>query len=136
LFGPKPNKSKGTFLKTILDKVLQGEKVSIYAHHRISVGYTPHVAKAILEGMTKSGNNIYHAVNSDLTSWHHFAYTAIKELPNFQSLLPLISIKPIEDEIYEVKRPQYSVLKNSLLEPLPNWKDAVAEFVKLNYLKS
>ncbi len=135
LFGPKTNKSKGTFLKTIIDKVLQGEAVQIYAHHRISVGYTPHVAKAILQGMTIPGNGIYHAVNRDLTSWHHFAFTAIKHLPNFQELLPLVSIKPIEDEVNEVKRPQYSALRNSLLEPLPPWQDAVEEFMKLNYLK-
>jgi dTDP-4-dehydrorhamnose reductase len=135
LFGTNPNKTKGTFIKTVLDKVTKGEIANVYDHHRISVGYAPHIANCILNTLTIKTNGVYHAVNEGYTSWYNFALTALKVFPNYSSLLSNLKIKPFDEEAAKEIRPRYSALKNSLLPLLPHFTDAIDEYVKLTYAK-
>jgi dTDP-4-dehydrorhamnose reductase len=91
-----------------------------------SFTYTTDLARAtksLIE--SDQGCGIYHITNSGQASW----YDGAVEL--FKQARINIKVKPIssKDLPRPAKRPKYSSLKNTKLEPLRFWKEALREYL-------
>ncbi len=65
---------------------------------------------------------VYHITNEGVCSWYEFASAIIKNTVPCKS-----------DEFpRKAKRPEYSILVNTKTSPMRHWKDALAEYLKLN----
>lgn len=130
LFGPKAESSdaKPSFFDLILDlsqekkefKMVHGEELSCFT-------YTPDLAKKVKELIDKdAGYGIYHIVNSGPATWYDGAKYMFEILErNDVSLIPC----KMEDYPRPAKRPKYSVLLNTKLEPMRDWKEALKEYL-------
>ena len=130
LFGPEGQSkfTKPTFFDTMLEssktkKVIEvvNEEVSCYT-------YTPDLAQATKELiLSGKGNGIYHLINQGAGSW----YQAAVELFNLAGID--IKVVPISsDELKRpAKRPKYSILINTKLPLLRDYREALKEYLNL-----
>ena len=133
LFGPKgeSEQTKESFFDLMLRlsnekkefNMVDGEEISCFT-------YTPDLAIRTKELIDKNCSyGIYHIVNSGPCSW----YEAAKFLFTFINKSD-IKLNPIKSEVYPrpAKRPAYTVLLNTRMEPLRNWQEALKEYLKNN----
>jgi dTDP-4-dehydrorhamnose reductase len=131
LFGPKGDseQAKESFFDLMLRlsderkefNMVEGAEISCFT-------YTPDLAvrtKELVDGNFSYG--IYHIVNAEPSSW----YKAAKFLFELTGKND-IKLNPIKPEEYPrpAKRPAYSILLNTKLEPLRSWKEALMEYLK------
>ena len=116
LFGHKgPN-----FVKTMIRLGSENEKLKIISDQVGCPTYTRDLAKSIIDlCVSKKEYGIYHITNSNTCSWHEFAEEILKNsdcilVPCSTGEYPLLA-----------KRPKFSVLNNTKLNDLRNWKDAL-----------
>jgi dTDP-4-dehydrorhamnose reductase len=144
LFG-KPAKAGGA-KKSFFDVMLQAgsprfDKMS----HRVEAGkknktvrvvdeetscftYAPDLAKKTKEMIdAKTPFGVYHIVNSDPCTW----YEAVLELYKMAKLKVKVIPVPASEFPRPAKRPYYSVLLNTKLNPLRSYKDALREYLKI-----
>lgn len=129
LFG-KPAKAEGakkSFFDVMLNAGKQNKEVRVINEETSCFTYAPDIAqktKEILEAKKPFG--IYHIVNSDPCTW----YEAVVEL--YKQAKIKINIIPIGSDEFPrpAKRPYYSVLLNTKLNPLRSYKKALKEYLE------
>lgn len=129
LFG-KPAKAKGakrSFFDVMLEAGRKNKEVKAVDEEASCFTYAPDLAqktKDILE--TEKPFGIYHIVNSDPCTW----YEAAVELYRMAKIKTKVIPVGAEEFPRPAKRPYYSVLLNTKLNPLRSYKDALKEYLK------
>lgn len=118
------------FVKTMLRLAKIKTELSVVCDQIGSPTYTKHLAKILVDVSLTDKYGVYHATNEGYCSWYQFA-KKIFELRNINIL-----VNPITSDNYpqKAKRPKNSCLsKESLIknnfDKLPNWEDALKEFL-------
>ncbi|MFH1193810.1 MAG: dTDP-4-dehydrorhamnose reductase [bacterium] len=118
---------KKSFVDTMLDLAKDKKELKVVDEEMSSPTYAPDLAertKYILENNLPYG--IYHATNSGGCTWYEFAKEIFK--------LKNIEINLIKAGSGEFKRaalrPQFSVLLNTKLPAMRDWRDALGEYLK------
>ena len=130
LFGPKGESglTKQSFFDTILQLSKKRDYIDVVDEEVSCFTYTPDLAKATKE-LVESGRGygVYHIVNSKSCTW----YEAALELSNVAGVD--IKVNPVTSDKFPrpAKRPKYSVLLNTKLEPLRDWREALEEYLKI-----
>ncbi|MCU0679482.1 MAG: dTDP-4-dehydrorhamnose reductase [Planctomycetes bacterium] len=133
LFGPKGESAmaKPSFFDLMLQLCKNKKEFTMVDKEEISCfTYTPDLAlatKKLVE--SDAGYGVYHIVNSGPASW----YEAAKYLFELKGIkdVKLIPVRSI-DYSRPAKRPKYSILLNTKLEPLRDWKEALREYLKIS----
>ncbi len=129
LFGPKGESevAKLSFFNMMLQSAKKEKnKIDVVDEEVSCFTYTPDLAKAtkeLIEG--KEGYGIYHIVNRGPCTWHE----AAKELFRIAGID--IKVNPVTSDKFSrpAKRPKFSVLLNTRLEPLRDWREALKEYL-------
>lgn len=129
LFGPKgaSEAAKSSFFDTMLKLSDSRDTFDLVNEESSCFTYTPDLAavtKKLIE--ENRGFGIYHIVNQGAATW----YKAGKEL--FKLKGKKIKLTPVPASKFErpARRPKYSVLLNTKLEPLRPWQAALEEYLK------
>lgn len=129
LFGPKGESelAKPGFFDIMMQKSEVSGKLDIINEEISAFTYTLDLArttKEILEKKYKYG--IYHVTNDGVYTW----FEAAREL--FKLLKKDIKLNPISGKDYPrpAKRPQFSILLNTKLNPQRKFKEALEEYIK------
>jgi len=129
LFGPGGK----NFVKTISEKLKNGEDLKVVSDQRGCPTYTKVLAEGILFLIKKNAKGIYHFCQPPPTTWYDFA-VKIRELLKLKNKIEAVS----SDEFKTMaKRPKNSVLstKKILKEfgyEIPSWEDSLEDYLK-NY---
>lgn len=129
LFG-KPAKSEGakrSFFDIMLELGKKNKEVRVIDEETSCFTYAPDLAqktKEILEAKKPFG--IYHIVNGGACTW----YEAVLELYKIAKLKT--KVIPVDSSEFPrpAKRPYYSVLLNTKLNPMRSYKEALKEYLK------
>ena len=129
LFGP-PGKSamaKKSFFDTMIALAKDNQILKVVNEERSCFTYTPDLAletKKIIEEKIPFG--IYHVVNEGACTW----YEAVLEL--FKIAKMEVEVVPVAASEFPrpAKRPKSSVLLNTKLKPLRNYKKALREYLQ------
>jgi len=126
--------SGGTnFLATCLDRLRRGERLRVINDMFGTPTYATHLAARLFDLAEKDLPGIYHVANSgDGASFAQFAYEAAEKANLDSSLLTEVSVNSLG---LPARRPRNSRLRCLLsetigLSPLPDWQDALAEFIE------
>ncbi|MCB9362866.1 dTDP-4-dehydrorhamnose reductase [Candidatus Woesearchaeota archaeon] len=119
LFGKQGN----NFVKTILKLCNEKEEVRVVNDQYGCPTYTKDLAEGILK-LLQQPYGIYHITNEGSCTWYDFALEIKRVFKCDCSIVPCTS----GDFPREAKRPKYSVLKNTKLTPMRNWKDALEAY--------
>jgi dTDP-4-dehydrorhamnose reductase len=127
------------FLATCLDRLRRGERLSVINDMFGTPTYATHLAARLFELAERDLPGIYHVANSgDGASFAQFAREATEKANLDTSLLTEVSVDSLG---LPAPRPRNSRLRGLLsetirLEPLPDWHDALAEFVEASLNQS
>lgn len=128
LFGPKGESevTKSSFFDIMLELAKDKNKIDVVNEEVSCFTYTPDLAKATKDlAESDRSNGIYHIVNSGSCTWYEAAVELFK--------IAGIDIKanPVTSDKFPrpAKRPKYSVLLNTKLEPLRDWREALQEYL-------
>jgi dTDP-4-dehydrorhamnose reductase len=129
LFGPVGNNPEAK--KSFFDKILElsEEKKEFKMVHGEEVGcftYTPDLATKIKEMIeVKNPYGIYHITNSGSADWYEGAQELFRLKQKEDIVLEPVSSVDLDRP---AKRPKYSILINTKLEPLRSWQEALKEY--------
>jgi len=129
LFG-KPAKIEGakkSFFDVMLEAGKKNKIVKVVDEETSCFTYAPDLAKKTKEIIeSKKPFGIYHVANGDPCTW----YEAVVEL--YRQAKIKAKIVPISSNEFSrpAKRPPYSVLLNTKLNPMRSYKDALKEYLK------
>ena len=121
MFGPDGK----NFVETMLSLGDQGKEIKVVGDQFGSPTYAPDLAAATLEIVeNKKPSGIYHRTNEGQCSWYEFA----KEI--FEVFEKDVDLESCSTEEYPTpaKRPEYSIMKSTKLEPMRSWKDALIDY--------
>jgi dTDP-4-dehydrorhamnose reductase len=125
--GPSARRSS---VDRIVDRLIDGDEVPVFADRTISPSYTLDVARAtqaLLERQLPPG--LYHCVNTGSCTWEELAREAARQLGVVPRLAPL----RMADSGLRANRPRYSVLSTAKLAAagvqMPAWKEALGRYV-------
>lgn len=128
LFGPGGK----NFVDTMLSLAEEHETLKVVKDQQGSPTYSKHLANAIVDLISKDLRGTHHLTNSGTCSWYEFANEILK-----QNGIE-IKVQPVSSAEFPrpAPRPANSVLDCSstyeaLGEPLPHWKEALAEYLRL-----
>jgi dTDP-4-dehydrorhamnose reductase len=128
LFGPvgESKTSKLSFFDLMLDLAKDKEKLTAVDEEVSCFTYTADLAKEtkrIIED--KENYGVYHIVNSSFCTW----FEAAVEL--FRIANVSVLTEPVSSDSFPrpAKRPKYSVLLNTKLNPLRDWREALKEYL-------
>lgn len=129
LFG-KPAKTKDakrSFFDVML-KVGRSNKIIKAVNEETSCfTYAPDLAKKTKEIIeSKKPYGIYHVVNSDPCTWYEAVLELYKQAKIKTKVMPVAALEFLRP----AKRPYYSVLLNTKLNPLRSYKEALSEYLK------
>ncbi len=119
--------AKRSFFDVMLEAGKKNKSVRVVDEEMSCFTYAPDLAKKTKEIIeAKKPFGIYHIVNSEPCTW----YEAVLEL--YQQAKIKTKVIPIESEEFPrpAKRPAYSVLLNTKLNPLRSYKEALKEYLK------
>jgi len=129
LFGPQGESeaAKPSFFDTMLRLSREKSELDVVNEEISCFTYTPDLArvtKDLLEG--GKGYGIYHIANASPCTW----YKAAKEL--FKIVGASVKVNPVTSDKFPrpAKRPKYSVLKNTKMEQLRDFREAIKEYLK------
>lgn len=130
LFGPKGESqdAKPSFFELMINVSKKQEELTVVYDEVSRFTYSPDLAKAVKDlVLSQKPYGIYHITNSGQASW----YDGACEL--FSLLKSDVRIKQVSGDIFQrpAKRPAYSALKNTKLEPLRDYRDALREYLGL-----
>lgn len=134
IYGKVPGRSKGNnFITSILKQAKERPEVKVVNDEVLTPTPTLWIAKNTLELVQANSYGLYHMSCEGSVTWYEFAKTIWDELKIKTPLHP-VSVKDFPSL---VKRPFYSVLENQKLKTLginqmPDWKEALVEFLKKN----
>ncbi|MFA5794486.1 MAG: dTDP-4-dehydrorhamnose reductase [Candidatus Brocadiia bacterium] len=128
LFGLAGCMGKGgtNFIEAIIKNAAQKPVLQVTSNIISSPTYTYDAAlqiKAMLKADMPSG--LYHLTNSGSCSWYEFA----QEIDKLVGLKVKIEPKEETEEQAGVRRPLYSVLNSTKLQPLRSWQDALKDYI-------
>ena len=128
LFG-KPGKTKGakkSFFDVMLEAGKKNKTIKVVDEETSCFTYAPDLAKKTKEIIeSKKPFGIYHVVNSEPCTW----YEAVLEL--YKQAKIKTKVVPVATSEFPrpAKRPYYSVLLNTKLNPLRSYKEALKEYL-------
>lgn len=128
LFGPKgfSSEAKDSFFDLMLEISKDKEEINIVNEELSCFTYTFDLAQETLSILNNEKDfGIYHIRNSEPAIW----YDAARELFKIKNIN--IRVNPVTSDAFPrpAKRPKYSVLANSKLPALRNWKEALREYL-------
>jgi dTDP-4-dehydrorhamnose reductase len=129
LFG-KPGKTKGakkSFFDVMLEAGKKNKAIKVVDEETSCFTYAPDLArktKEIVESKKLFG--IYHVVNSEPCTWHEAVLELYKQAKIKAKVMPVAA----SEFLRSAKRPYYSVLLNTKLNPLRSYKEALSEYLK------
>ena len=131
LFGPKgaSELAKPSFFDMMLKLANEKDELDVVNEEMSCFTYTYDLAKAVKELIeNKKPYGIYHIVNSGPCTW----FDAAVELFNIAGID--IKVNPVSSDKFPrpAKRPKYSVLLNTKLKPLRDYKEALKEYLNLS----
>lgn len=133
LFGPKgeSEQTKESFFDLMLKISEEKDELELVNEEKSYFTYTVDLAQAtkkLVDG--NAGFGVYHLANQGAYTW----YSAIKEF--FKVVGVKVKIKPVLASKFPrpAKRPKYSMLLNTKIEPMRDLKEALADYYN-NYLK-
>lgn len=117
----------GNFVKTIMNKATNGEKIRVVNDIYMSPTYTKEIAKKIWDILINNYDcGIYHISGSGYCSWYEFA----KRILEFIGIKT--DIKPISHTEYKTKaeRPLWSALTSIKGTSLKHWEKGLKNYLK------
>ncbi|MBK9732969.1 MAG: dTDP-4-dehydrorhamnose reductase [Chitinophagaceae bacterium] len=135
IYGKIPCRAKGgNFISTMVKLSKEKPEVRVVNDEILTPTPTREIAKNTLSLIETEAYGLYHMTCEGEVSWYEFARTIFDTL---QLKTPLFEAS-VKDFPLVVKRPFYSVLENQQLKKInlnqmPNWKDALIDFLKENY---
>ncbi len=130
LFGPKgDNKnSKQSFFDLMIEMSQKKDELNVVDEELSCFTYTKDLAEETKKMVDKEvGYGIYHIVNEGAVTW----YEGVLELFRMKGITTKVNPIKSEDLKRPAKRPSSSVLVNTKLEPLRNWKEALKEYLNI-----
>lgn len=129
LFGPggKSKLSKPSFFDILIKLSNQKKEIDVVDEEVSCFTYTHDLAKATKELIeSDSQYGIYHIINNGACTW----YEAAIELFRIAGIN--IKINPVSSNKFTrlAKRPKYSVLLNTKLKPMRDWRKALEEYLR------
>lgn len=103
------------FYKTILAKAQKGEDLSVTDAQTGCPTHARHLAQFITKIISTDSRTygIHHFTDGEVHTWYSFAVKILKE----NHLVGKVEIKKVKNYSTFAKRPEYSVLKNTTLQP-------------------
>lgn len=138
LYGPSAPRGGGNFVATMLRLAASGNKIEVVDDQHCSTSYAPHVARAIAWLVRRQARGIYHVANRGAATWYEFAVELFRLAGRPVELVPI----RLDEYPAAARRPRYSVLDTGRYdampgaEPLPTWRDALAEHVRAETMTS
>lgn len=129
LFGPSGTGpgAKTSFVDKILEKAKSGAPLSLIDEEVSSPTYAPDLAKRTREILAaRKPFGVYHVTNAGSCTWYGFGKKAL-EISDIN--VPVTPV-PADQFPRPAKRPAFSVLNNTKLEPMRSWEEALAEYLK------
>lgn len=128
LFGPKGESelAKPSFFDIMLKLSETRNELEVVDEELSCFTYTIDLARATKELIEEEKEfGIYHIVNEGAVTWYEGA------LELFKLAGKSINVKPVSGDKFPrpAKRPEYSVLKNTKLKPLRDYKEALKEYL-------
>lgn len=132
LFGP----GGGNFAQTMLNLAEDKNELKVVSDQHGRPTYAPDLAQAtrdLLESKKEFG--IYHRTNEvegDYITWHDFACEIFEQYSKINSDFEKPEVRPVTSEEFPTpaQRPSWSVLLNTKLPPLRNYKEALKEYLQ------
>ena len=119
------------FIKTMLNLGKTRDHLTVVADQIGSPTYTYDLARLLVDMIETDKYGRYHATNEGLCSWYEFACEIFKQAGMN------VTVSPVTSDQYpaKAKRPMNSRMSKEKLtengfERLPEWKDAVARYLK------
>ncbi len=131
LFGPKGESivAKPSFFDIMLELSQNKSEINVIDEEKSCFTYTPDLAKATKELIdNKKNSGIYHIVNEGECTW----FEAVQELFKIKNIKTKINPVPSSAFPRPAKRPKFSVLKNTKLHKLRNYREALKEYLDNN----
>lgn len=134
MFGKPSNNpnAKKSFFETMLNLAKTQEVIKVVDDELSNFTYAPDLAsrtKFLVEGSLPFG--IYHITNEGAPVTWYGAAKVLFEMAGIKDV-KLIPVSP--DEFPRpARRPRYSILINTKLEPLRSWPDALKEFLSIQH---
>ncbi|MGE5457967.1 MAG: dTDP-4-dehydrorhamnose reductase [Methanococcaceae archaeon] len=107
------------FVETMLRLSKELDTVKVINDQFGKPTYTMDLANRVKE-IIELDSGIYHITNEGICSWYEFASDII------DNVIPCTS----EEFPRKAKRPSYSVLVNTKIEPMRHWKEALKDYLK------
>jgi dTDP-4-dehydrorhamnose reductase len=124
-----------SFVSTMLSLMQQKEEIQVVFDQRGRPTFAPDLAQVIISALDWSG--IFHAANSDETSWFDFAKMIRQEALEMGWPMICQTIRPVRTSEFgaSAPRPLYSVLDTSKIEkklgaPLRSWREGLIEHLR------
>ncbi len=124
------------FIKTMLKLSDSGKKEIFVVNDQIgSPTYTYDLSKLMCDMMETDKYGIYHATNEGICSWAELACFIFKESQRDTKVIPITTEEYRKLVLNQAKRPLNSRLSKKSLDEagfkrLPQWKEAVSEYLK------
>ncbi len=122
--------SKRSFFDTMIHFSKDNSLMKIVDEEKSCFTYTPDLAletKKMIEEPVPFG--VYHVINEGPCTWYEAAVELFKLAKIEVEVVPV----PSSEFPRPAKRPRSSVLVNTKLKPLRNYKDALQEYLDINY---
>lgn len=130
LFG-KPAKSKGakkSFFDVMLEAGRKNEEVKVIDEETSCFTYAPDLAKKTKEIVeSRKPYGIYHVVNSGSCTWYEAVLELYKQAKIKTKVIPVAG----EEFPRPAKRPYFSVLLNTKINPLRDYREALKDYLKV-----
>ena len=131
----------GNFIKTMLKVGKNHDRLTVVKDQIGTPTYTKDLARLLVDMIQTEKYGIYHATNEGgYISWYDFAVeifrqAAALDLAYDEEHLQVVPVTTEEYGVSKARRPFNSRLDRSKLveqgfEPLPDWKDALARYIK------
>jgi len=131
LFGPKGDSphTKASFFDIMLNLAKTNSELKVVDEELSCFTYSPDLAKATFNLLNEDYEaGIYHLVNSGDCTW----YAGVLELKKLAGLSVEVTAISGSDLARAARRSKFSVLKNTKYPALRDYREALAEYLKIN----
>lgn len=126
------------FVKTMLKLGKNHDTLTVVNDQIGTPTYTADLARLLTDMAETSRYGIYHVTNEGgYISWYDFTCEILRQAAAYNNIYGNVTVLPVGSEAYpaKAKRPSNSRLDKSKLiangfTPLPDWKDAIARYLK------
>ena len=131
-------KNGNNFIKTMIKLAESGKKELSVVNDQIgSPTYTYDLSKLMCDMIETNKYGIYHATNEGICSWYDFAKFIFKTInanvvvhristENYKKMVPSQADRPLNSRLSKAS------LTNNGFDLLPDWKDAVTRYIKID----